>query len=605
MRNLREEILNQIDLVELVSEYVTLERAGRNFKALCPFHTEKTPSFFVSPALNRFHCFGCGASGDAIGFLMRIEGLSYRDALRRLAERAGIEIERDTSRPESDDSRERLYRIVYAAHFYYRQCLRRTPEALQYLQTRGLTPETIERFELGFAPDGWDYLVRFLQKHQMSLEEARTAGLVEEGRNGYYDRFRNRITFPIHDAGGRVVAFGARTMGNDEPKYLNSPETPLFEKRNLFYGWHLARGDILKQRAALIVEGYLDLIMLHQFGFTHAIATLGTAFTESHAQRLKRLVDRVYLMYDSDSAGIRATLRAGEVLMEAGIPTFVVSLPEGEDPDSLLRQHGAEALNQCLQRASTLALFGLEQIVQNRLREANAASPAALDVAARTQLLEEALQWVARVPSEVERLACLERLVPFNPTTTLGTPLVLETLQNQVRQIQRRMQRATRSTPSGNAPPETRPRPEIRVPRGLQEAERTVLRALLHPRYQKTIAAHLPRLRWAAPEHARLAAWLQTRIEGETPLEARALIESAESEDMKQLLTALLIQETPALSGEGVEGCLQRMEQYARKLRLEELKRAGEYNEEYWRLLKELKQPLQSRNSEPSHESNP
>ena len=561
MRNLREEILNQIDLVELVSEYVTLERAGRNFKALCPFHTEKTPSFFVSPALNRFHCFGCGASGDAIGFLMRIEGLSYRDALRRLAERAGIEIERDTSRPESDDSRERLYRIVYAAHFYYRQCLRRTPEALQYLQTRGLTPETIERFELGFAPDGWDYLVRFLQKHQMSLEEARTAGLVEEGRNGYYDRFRNRITFPIHDAGGRVVAFGARTMGNDEPKYLNSPETPLFEKRNLFYGWHLARGDILKQRAALIVEGYLDLIMLHQFGFTHAIATLGTAFTESHAQRLKRLVDRVYLMYDSDSAGI---------------PTFVVSLPEGEDPDSLLRQHGAEALNQCLQRASTLALFGLEQIVQNRLREANAASPAALDVAARTQLLEEALQWVARVPSEVERLACLERLVPFNPTTTLGTPLVLETLQNQVRQIQRRMQRATRSTPSGNAPPETRPRPEIRVPKGLQEAERTVLRALLHPRYQKTIAAHLPRLRWAAPEHARLAAWLQTRIEGETPLEARALIESAESEDMKQLLTALLIQETPALSGEGVEGCLQRMEQ-----------------------------PLQSRNSEPSHESNP
>lgn len=605
MRNLREEILNQIDLVELVSEYVTLERAGRNFKALCPFHTEKTPSFFVSPALNRFHCFGCGASGDAIGFLMRIEGLSYRDALRRLAERAGIEIERDTSRPESDDSRERLYRIVYAAHFYYRQCLRRTPEALQYLQTRGLTPETIERFELGFAPDGWDYLVRFLQKHQMSLEEARTAGLVEEGRNGYYDRFRNRITFPIHDAGGRVVAFGARTMGNDEPKYLNSPETPLFEKRNLFYGWHLARGDILKQRAALIVEGYLDLIMLHQFGFTHAIATLGTAFTESHAQRLKRLVDRVYLMYDSDSAGIRATLRAGEVLMEAGIPTFVVSLPEGEDPDSLLRQHGAEALNQCLQRASTLALFGLEQIVQNRLREANAASPAALDVAARTQLLEEALQWVARVPSEVERLACLERLVPFNPTTTLGTPLVLETLQNQVRQIQRRMQRATRSTPSGNAPPETRPRPEIRVPKGLQEAERTVLRALLHPRYQKTIAAHLPRLRWAAPAHARLAAWLQTRIEGETPLEARALIESAESEDMKQLLTALLIQETPALSGEGVEGCLQRMEQYARKLRLEELKRAGEYNEEYWRLLKELKQPLQSRNSEPSHESNP
>lgn len=607
MRNLREEILNQIDLVELVSEYVPLERAGRNFKALCPFHTEKTPSFFVSPALNRFHCFGCGASGDAIGFLMRIEGLSYRDALRRLAERAGIEITIDAARAESDDSRERLYRIVYAAHFYYRQCLKRTPEALQYLQARGLSPETIERFELGFAPDGWDYLVRFLQKHQMSLEEARVAGLVEEGRNGYYDRFRNRITFPIHDAGGRVVAFGARTMGNDEPKYLNSPETPLFEKRNLFYGWHLARGEILKQRAALIVEGYLDLIMLHQHGFTHAIATLGTAFTESHAQRLKRMVDQVYLMYDSDAAGVRAALRAGEVLMEAGVPTFVVSLPEGEDPDSLLRQHGAEALNQCLQRARTLALFGLEQIVQNHLKQANAAQPAELEVAARTQLLDEALQWVARVPSEVERLACLERLVPFSPTATLSAPVVLETLQNQVRQIQRRLQRAARRTPRSsteNPAPETRPHAEIRPPRGLQEAERTVLRALLHPRYQKRVATHLPHLRWANPEHAQLATWLQSRIEGETPVEARTLVDSAESEALKQLLTALLLQETPALSSEVVEGCLQRMEQHTKKLRLEELKRAGDYNEEYWRLLKELKHASHSRNPQPSRESN-
>jgi len=216
LRDLREAIRDRIDLVELVSDYVRLERAGRNFKGLCPFHTEKTPSFHVSPALNRFHCFGCGASGDAFEFLMRIEGLSFREAMRRLAERAGIELREETLPQESPDERDRLRRLVYAANFFYRQCLRRAPHAQHYLAQRGLTPETIEAFELGYAPDGWDHLLRFLQRHNFSLEDAEQAGLLKarDDGSGYYDRFRNRITFPIHDASGRVVAFGARTMGD-------------------------------------------------------------------------------------------------------------------------------------------------------------------------------------------------------------------------------------------------------------------------------------------------------------------------------------------------------------------------------------------------------
>jgi DNA primase catalytic core len=405
LRDLREAIRDRIDLVELVSHYVRLERAGKNFKALCPFHTEKTPSFHVSPALNRFHCFGCGASGDVFTFLMRIEGLSFREAMRRLAQRAGIELREESLPQESPDERDRLRRLVYAANFFYRQCLRRTPHAQQYLAQRGLTAETIEAFELGYAPDGWDYLLRFLQRHDFSLEDAERAGLLKarDDGSGYYDRFRNRITFPIHDASGRVVAFGARTLGDEEPKYLNSPETPLFEKRHTFYGWHLARGEILRQKAALIVEGYLDLIMLHQYGFTHSLATLGTAFTEEHAARLKRLVDRVYLMFDSDAAGVRATLRAGEVLAQAGIPALVVRLPQGDDPDSLLRTQGTAALQQALDTAVPIAHFGIEQIIRELAGERN---PLELEPALKAQIVERGLEWAQSLPNALDRLAC-------------------------------------------------------------------------------------------------------------------------------------------------------------------------------------------------------
>jgi DNA primase len=214
MRDPREAIRERIDLVELVSGYVRLERAGSNFKGLCPFHTERTPSFYVSPSLNRFHCFGCGASGDAFSFLMRIEGLSFREALQRLAARAGIELRPElTAQSEERDELERLRRAVFAAHFYYRHCLQRAPRARHYLQQRGLTPTTIEQFQLGYAPAGWDHLLRFLQRHRISEQEALQAGLIRQGEHGYYDYLRDRLVFPIHDAAGRVIAFGGRTMG--------------------------------------------------------------------------------------------------------------------------------------------------------------------------------------------------------------------------------------------------------------------------------------------------------------------------------------------------------------------------------------------------------
>ena len=562
MRDLRDTIRDRIDLAELVSEYVRLERAGKNFKGLCPFHTEKTPSFFVSPALNRFHCFGCGASGDVFTFLMRIEGLSFREAMRRLAERAGIELREETLPQETPDERDRLRRLVYAANFFYRQCLRRAPHAQQYLTQRGLTPETIEAFELGYAPDGWDHLLRFLQRHNFSLGDAERAGLLKarDDGSGYYDRFRNRITFPIHDASGRVVAFGARTIGDEEPKYLNSPETPLFEKRNTLYGWHRARSAILRQRAALIVEGYLDLIMLHQYGFTHSVATLGTAFTDEHAARLKRLAERVYLMFDSDAAGVRATLRAGEALAQAGVPTLVVRLPEGEDPDSLLRTQGAAALQRALDAAIPLALFGIEQVIREIAGERN---PLELEPALKAQIVERGLEWAQRLPSELDRLACLERLAPLTPAYLTSPHAAFQTLQ---RELQRRMrtQRRTRIEQ-----PSTMPEPppnEVRsaIPKAIFQAESETLRATLYPESAAVAWQHLPEIEWQVPLHAQLArALLRLPMPPHHYTNPAELLAQIPDEPLRDLLAALLMQESPPMTQAWAEGCIQRLKEYA------------------------------------------
>ncbi|MCX7925677.1 MAG: DNA primase [Fimbriimonadales bacterium] len=591
MRDLREEIRDRIDLVELVSQYVPLERAGKNFKGLCPFHTEKTPSFHVSPALNRFHCFGCGASGDAFSFLMRIEGLSFREAMRRLAERAGIELRAETLPQEAPDERDRLRKLVYAANFFYRQCLKRTPTAQQYLAQRGLTSETIEAFELGYAPDGWDYLLKFLQKHNFSLQDAETAGLLKarEDGSGYYDRFRNRITFPIHDASGRVVAFGARTMGNDDPKYLNSPETPLFEKRTTFYGWHRARGEILKQRAAIIVEGYLDLIMLHQYGFTHSVATLGTAFTEDHAARLKRLVERVYLMFDSDSAGIRAALKAGEVLLQAGVPALVVSLPQGEDPDSLLRSQGAAVLQRALDAATPIAPFGIEQIVHELAGERN---PLELEPALKAQIVERGLRWAVSLPSELDRMACLEKLAPLTPAYLTSPHAALEALQRELRQRQQRARRAGAASPS--TPGETPAPARLSVPKAVFQAESEVLRAVLHPESAAVAWEHLPEIEWQVPLHAQLAERLRTLPMPPYHYEPQVLLGQIDDAPLKDLLTALLMQESPPMTYEWASGCIERLREYALRRKRRQLaaqiassessSQNAEMLQEYWRI---------------------
>ncbi len=592
MRNLREAIRERIDLVELVSEYVRLERAGKNFKALCPFHTERTPSFHVSPALNRFHCFGCGASGDVFTFLMRIEGLSFQEALRRLAERAGIELRAELRDSEPSDGLDRLRRILYASSFFYRQCLQRASHAQQYLQERGLAKETIEQFELGYAPDGWDHLVRFLQRHGFALEEAQQAGLIEAGRNGYYDRFRNRIMFPIHDSSGRVIAFGGRILGEGEPKYLNSPETPLFEKRRVLYGWWRARSAMLRERTALLVEGYLDLIMLHQYGLTHSVATLGTAFTEEHANRLRRLVERVHLLFDSDAAGVKASLSAGEILMRMGIPTFVVSLPEGDDPDSLLRREGARGLQPFLARATPFALFGLEQVIQRYLRSAGVNDPLDLDPFRRTELLKEALHWVVRLPNPLDQTACLQVLAPLSPAYLTSPQAGMESLQQELRRLQRRSagQRRT-SNPMSQQEPESPSAHLPAVPKAVIEAEQALLRAFLNPETASLALESLRSMVWSIPQHALLAEWLISLPHPPSERELTQLLNQLPDESLEPLLTQLLMNPLPPPNAHEIEEYARYLQKRIKRQRRQQLAvqlRKAPVDEktlqEYWQL---------------------
>ena len=340
-----DQLRDRVDLVDLVGRFVTLKRAGRSHKGLCPFHDEKTPSFNVNPDRGNFYCFGCHEGGDAIAFLMKIENLTFPEAARTLARDCGIEIP-ETAGGESGVA-ERLRAANELAHSRYCTALAApgSPGAA-YLARRGLDAPTIARFGIGYAPDRWDFIVQALREHGIAAEDGERAGLLApRDSGGHYDRLRGRVIFPIRDVRGRVVAFGGRALASDqEPKYLNTPESPLFRKRQAFYGFPHALEPIRRTGRAVVVEGYFDLIALYRVGVEGVIATCGTAVTVDHAQSLRRRTRQVVLLFDGDEAGQRATERALEVLLPQGLRVSVVVLPSGEDPDSCLEREGAEAL---------------------------------------------------------------------------------------------------------------------------------------------------------------------------------------------------------------------------------------------------------------------
>jgi DNA primase len=353
-----DEVRARADIVEVVGEVVPLKRAGKDFRALCPFHHEKTPSFYVVPAKGFYKCFGCGESGDVFTFLMKRDGLTFQESVRELARRVGVEVPDLREGREADEPNRPLYEAVAFANDFFRRNLADDDagaKARSYLTARGIPDAAVERFGLGYAPDAWRGLREAAHRHGIDDDVLLAAGLVKESERGDdpYDRFRDRLIFPIAELGGRVVAFGGRIMARSEnaPKYLNSPETPIYHKGDLLYGLNWAKGAIRREGAALLVEGYMDYISLAARGIEHVVAGLGTALTVAQANLLARYSGKALLLYDSDTAGLRATFRTADALLQAGVHPLVVTLPTGEDPDSIVRNGGAPALAQHLDRA--------------------------------------------------------------------------------------------------------------------------------------------------------------------------------------------------------------------------------------------------------------
>jgi DNA primase len=402
----KQDLLNRVDIVDVVSRYVRLKKGGANFTGLCPFHNEKSPSFTVSPTKQFYHCFGCGAHGNAIGFLMSYGGLGYVDAVKDLAASVGMQVpEFRPASPQETARREResdLYAVMEQAMEFYRSELKKSPRAIEYLKGRGLTGEVAARFRIGYAPDDWQALRgAFPDYEDKALVEC---GLVIENEGKRYDRFRDRVMFPILSVRGAVIGFGGRVLGAGEPKYLNSPETPLFEKGREVYGLVQARDAIRASGRVLVVEGYMDVVALAQYGVGYCVATLGTATTPLHVSKLLRLADELVFCFDGDAAGRKAAWRALEVslpLAQDHKPIRFLFLPEGDDPDSYVRAHGKEVLERLVREAQTLSEFLLGE-----LRGAvELASPEG-----RSRFLSEAKPYLRQIAAPALRLQVLKQV---------------------------------------------------------------------------------------------------------------------------------------------------------------------------------------------------
>jgi DNA primase len=464
------EVKRSVDITEIVRGYIPLKRAGTNYKALCPFHDEKTPSFVVTPQRQTFKCFGCGKGGDAISFVMAHENVDYPEAIRILAERSGIPVKYKEGGKEGV-GRDDLYRVLEWAQEAFRGLLLKAPEAetaRQFLARRGVNDETSDLFKLGFSMDSWDYLLQRGRKAGFSDKLLASAGLAIErqGREGHYDRFRGRVVFPIHDPRGRAIGFGARTLKDEQPKFLNSPETTVFSKGRGFYGLHLSKEEIEKTRTVYIVEGYLDVVVPFQAGVKGLVATLGTALTREHLKILRRYADKVVLVFDGDAAGQKASERGLDLLLSENVDIFVASLPEGLDPDDVVIKYGADRLRECLQNPREI--FGF-------LMDALTARHGTGTPAATARIVDEMLERLNLIPDPVKQEILVRQLA--------------ERTGIEERTLRGKLARKREAEPAADEPSRPAPAsPEAPVPPTLDRAARELLACALA---EKAVAARI------------------------------------------------------------------------------------------------------------------
>lgn len=522
-----EQIRNSINIVDLIGGYVPLKKRGQNHIALCPFHAEKTPSFNVSDSKQIFKCFGCGAGGDIFKFIMLMENRTFPESVKFLAERSGITIRQWNESPSPRTLRtQRLRQVMELAGKLYRRFLERSRAAGNYLQNRQITAETVERFQIGYAP-GSGQLVAELRREGFTNQELMACGLIKEGRGGRsYEYLRRRVTFPIRDLQGRIVAFGGRVMGDGVPKYLNSPDSDLYKKGANLYALDLSRPDIRRRGFAILVEGYFDCVMPHQFGFRNVIASLGTSLTTDQAKLLRHYTRRVVINYDPDTAGANATVRSADIFVGEGFSVSIAQVPGGQDPDSFLREHGAVAYRDVLRSSVPLLSF----LLSWRIREhKDPYSPRG-----KREIVEQVVPHLAAIANRIERAEAVSRTAAL---LRLDENLILA----EMRYVRK---------------PQARQLPVTRSPRraAVTQAEKTLVLAALDPTHRHRVFSEVEPDWFQNLESGKIFEALFELNGDQRDLTVAAASERLDPDDMDLLESLALADET--LSDEIVLECI-------------------------------------------------
>ena len=582
------EIRQRASIVEVVSDYVSLKKSGKNFLGLCPFHSERTPSFTVNEEKGIFHCFGCGAGGNVFNFLMRTGQMSFPESVRTVAQRYNValptkELSEEEKRRRSLKSK--LYEVNETAAEYFHRILtsqREGEEGRKYLAQRGISEETVGEHRLGFAPASWDSLVLFFQKKGVPLNLAETVGLilprkegaVAAGRPGYFDRFRRRVIFPIISEGGRVLGFGGRIIVSEEvregdvppPKYMNSPESPIYSKGQTLYGLNAAKGFIREKGNALIVEGYMDLLSLYQAGFRNAVASLGTALTSSQLGLLGRYAREAFLVFDGDESGQKATQRSLELFLQEGISARVVSLPSGYDPDSFIRREKGDKFERILAEAPPLVEFLFEQALRRHRADS---------VEGKVRIVRELIPALSRLQDPLERNLYIERFA-----------LRLGLKESQIRDQLRGREPAAAGEEKG-APP---------AHRGPAHERMLLQLMLLDPLAVSRVREVMGLEGFSDLRHQKLVGRLLDLYEKGEEWDPQGFLGRVEEEDLRDLVSELLLEEGSVLDpGRMLEDCLRqvklfRVRQEIREVDEEIRRRSPQEKNEPWNVpgLKEL-----------------
>lgn len=530
-----EEVRMKNDIVDVVSQYVKLNRRGNTYFGLCPFHNEKTPSFSVTPSKQMYYCFGCGAGGNVYNFVMEYENYTFGEALQHLADRAGVQlpkIEYSREAREKAEKRATLLEInkLAASYFYYQLRRENGSQAYTYLINRGVSEDTIKKFGLGYSDKYSDDLYKFLKSKNYGDDLLRESGLFNvDERHGMYDKFWNRVIFPIMDVNNRVIGFGGRVMGDGKPKYLNSPETKIFDKSRNLYGLNIARTT--RKNYLILCEGYMDVISMHQAGFTNAVASLGTALTSGHASLLKRYTQEVLLLYDSDDAGVRAALRAIPILREAGITSRVVSLKPHKDPDEFIKALGGEEFEKRLEQAMDSFMFRIHMAQKEFTME---------EPQGQNRFFERCAQMLLELSDELERNLYIEAIVK----DYRGYGISVEDLRKRVNTL------ALKGTPAEQRiqPKTTGAQPRKRDSAS-EKAQKLMLTWLVtYPGIFDTVVRYVQPSDFVVPLYRQVAEMLYQQHEEGDVNPARlmnAFIDSEEQREVSSLFNATIHLETP------------------------------------------------------------